>query len=295
MSTQLRTMGRRGAWSGALLACCLSATATAQEKAPDFKALYAAAAYDEALSVLAPLDTVEAYQYKALCLLALGRQEDVKAAVASLVTASPSFVPSLEEAPPRLVELVASTRKTLLPVIARRAFAEGRDRFAARQHDEAARQFALVLTLVSDPAFEDTTTAQDLKTLAQGFIDLARATAAPPPVAQAVPTPSEPVEPPPQAPVSPPTITQPVALEQPVPAVPSDVVGRMGPTLTIMVEIDSEGRISAATVRQSAHPLYDRMVVQSTREWRYTPATLNGRPIPSEQLVTIQTARPSGP
>jgi len=263
----------------------------AQEGAADFKALYASAAYEEALAALAPLDTVEAYQYKALCLLALGRPDDAKAIITTLVTTSPTFVPSPEEMPPRLVELVASTRRTLLPAIARRTFAEGREHFAARQTEDAIREFSLVITLVSDPAFEDASTALDLKTLAQGFIDLARATTPPAPPAQAAQAPPKPVEPAPAAPV-PPKVTQPVALQQPVPAVPSDAAGRVAPVLVVFVTIGADGKVTSATVRQSAHPVYDRLVIQATREWRYTPATLNGKPIPSEQVVTIQTRSP---
>ena len=31
-------------------------------------------------------------------------------------------------------------------------------------------------------------------------------------------------------------------------------------------------------MQQSAHPLYDRLVLQSARDWLYTPAMLNGKP-----------------
>ena len=41
-------------------------------------------------------------------------------------------------------------------------------------------------------------------------------------------------------------------------------------------------------MQQTSHPLYDRLVLQAAREWLYTPAMLNGRPVPSEKVVTIQ-------
>jgi len=125
----------------------------------------------------------------------------------------PEFVPSPEDAPPRFVELVAETRKALLPAIAKQAFTEGRERFGDKQNDEAIKQFTLVLTLRSDPGFGDETTAQDLETLAQGFIELAKATTPPPPrPAPAVETPAakpveEEVEAPPPAKPVPPTVT----------------------------------------------------------------------------------------
>jgi TonB family protein len=267
--------------------CCLSAAASAQDRPTDFKALYAEAAYEEALALLAPLSTTEAYQYRALCLLALGRHQEAHEAVQALVAAAPTFAPSPEEVPPRFVELVANVRRALLPTLARRAFAEGRERFSAKAVDDAVRQFTLVLTLVSDPAFDDATTAQDLRTLAQGFIDLAHATAAAPPPEVV----SKPVEPAPPPPVSAPTVTQAVAIAQTVPPLPSEAVGRLGAVLLLSVQIDADGNVTSATVQQSAHPVYDRLVVQAARGWRYAPATLNGRPIPSEKTVSIQTAR----
>jgi TonB family protein len=285
----------RGLSSSLLLVCLLASGAAAQDAAADYKALYAEAEYERALVMLSPLDTLEAYQYRALCLLALGRPVEATNAVKKLIMASPEFVASAEEAPPRFVELVAVTRKALLPVIARQAFAEGRERFGNKQNDDAIKQFTLVLTLASDPGFGDAATAQDLKTLAQGFIDLAKATAAPPPKpAPAVETPIEkPIEtavetPPPPVP---PRVTQAVSVVQTVPPVPSNLLGRLGARLMIRVSIDSTGKVTSATVTQSAHPLYDRLVVQATREWRYTPATVNGTPIPSEQAVTFQTER----
>ena len=277
--------------AAALLACSLPFSAAAQEGSTDYKQLYAAAEYEKALAVLASFSTAEAHQYKALCLLALGRQDDAGAAVKELVSTSPTFIPSAEEAPPRFVELVSDVRKTMLPAIARRIFAEGREQFTGKEHEKAVEKFALVLTLASDPDFEDASAAQDLKTLAQGFIDLARA-AIPPPPAPVAAVEEKPAQPtPPPAPATPPKVVQAVPIEQRVPGVPSEVVGSIGPALLVIVQIDEMGKVTSAEVRQSAHPLYDRMVLQAARDWVYTPATLNGTPIPSERQVTIQTGR----
>jgi TonB family protein len=86
-------------------------------------------------------------------------------------------------------------------------------------------------------------------------------------------------------------VTQAVPLEQNVPGVPSEVVGRIGPATVVAVVIDATGKVTDVSVRQSSHPLYDRLVLQAARDWRYEPATINGVPVPSERLVTIQTAR----
>lgn len=298
---------------GAALAW-LPADSSAQDQSIDYKALYEAADYENALVVLSTLDTVDAQQYKTLCLLALGRQEDARAAAQVLVMNAPTYLPSSEDLPPRFVEVVIATRRSLLPGIARQTFGLGREEFAAKHTENAIMRFNLVLTLVADPHFEDRNAAQDLRTLAQGFIDLAQAAVAPAPAPEPAPvnadvqttppiaTPAQAaqVAPAPRTIVPPPLssagqsqsvpkVTQATVLDQRVPPIPSEVVGRLGPQLIVSVQIDATGKVSSAAIQQSAHPLFDRLVLLAAREWRYTPATLNGIPVPSERVVTIQT------
>ena len=279
-----------GACGCLILVLSASSSAAAQATEVDFKALYAAAEYDKALEVVGPLDTLEAQQYKALCLLALGRTADAGAAIESLVNASPTFIPSSEDAPPRFVELVTKVRQKLLPTIARRVFTEGRELYNEKQNEEAVKRFSVVLTLLKDPAFTDLNAKQDLETLATGFIDLAKASSTPVKVVAAPPEPVPPAAAAPAAaaPAVAPRVVPPVALVQTVPPMPLDIAGRVGAKLVMVVQIDAAGRVTSATVKESAHPRYDRIVVLSTRDWRYTPATLNGLAIASEQVVTIQ-------
>ena len=280
-----------GACGCLILTVSLASSSAAQVSEVDYKTLYAAAEYDKALEVVASLDGVEAQQYKALCLLALGRQADASTAIEALVNSSPTFIPSSEDAPPRFVELVTKVRQKLLPTIARRVFAEGRDRYTDKKNDEAVKRFSLVLTLLNDPAFSDANTKQDLETLAKGFIDLANATAVP---VKVVAAPPEPLPPPPVAPAptaAPPKVVPPIALTQEVPPMPTDLASRADAKLVLVVLIDETGKVTSATVKESAHPVYDRLVSQATRNWKYTPATRNGIPIPSEQVVTIQVKR----
>jgi TonB family protein len=287
-----------------ILNFCVASSGAAQTSDIDYKSLYAAAEYDKALQAVASLDTIEAQQYKALCLLALGRQTDASSAIEALVNSSPTFIPSSEDAPPRFVELVTKVRQKMLPSIARKLFTEGRERYTEKQNDEALRRFSLVLTLLNDPAFSDTSTKQDLETLAKGFIDLANAAAPPaktiPAAADAAPaTPPEPTAAsapasapaPAGPPAAPPKVTQPTALLQTVPPLPSDITARAGLRLVLVVLIDATGRVTSTSIKESAHPRFDMLVAQAARNWRYTPATRNGVPIPSEQVVTIQVDR----
>jgi TonB family protein len=60
------------------------------------------------------------------------------------------------------------------------------------------------------------------------------------------------------------------------------------PTASVRIQIGMDGRVVDASMQQTSHPLYDRLVLQAARDWLYTPAMLNGRPVPSEKVVTIQ-------
>lgn len=268
--------------------CFVAATASAQEPLTKAKALYDAAAYEEALTLLAPVQAPEAQQYKALCMLALGRTQDATGAVETLIAAMPTFEPSAEDVPPRFVTLVTAAKKKLLPGIARRTFTEAREQFRKGEREAATKKFDLVLTLASSPVLKDTSDAEDLRTLASGFIELSRANESrPDPKAAETPKVAEAPAP---VPVTgpPPEVVQPVALRQPIPPIPSEVTGLGAPNASVRVQIGTDGKVVAATMQQSSHPLYDRLVLQAARQWLYQPATLNGQPVPSEKVVTIQ-------
>jgi tetratricopeptide (TPR) repeat protein len=263
----------------------VAAGAAAQEPLTKAKALYDAAAYEDALTILSPVEVPEAEQYKALCLLALGRSQDAAGAVERLVTAQPTFEPSAADVPPRFVTLVTDAKRKLLPTLARRTFNEARDQYRNGSKEEALRRFDLVLTLTSDASFKQSADAEDLRTLASGFIELAKASA---PVAPPTPTPAAPKPPERVRAPEPPEIVQPVVVKQFIPPVPPEVGNQGGPLLSLRVTIGVNGRVTEATVQQSSHPLYDRLVVQASHDWVYQPAMLNGRPVTSEKVVTVQ-------
>jgi TonB family protein len=261
----------------------LASPAAAQEPLTKAKALYDAAAYEDALTVLSPVDMPEAQQYKALCLLALGRNQDAAGAIEKLVAAEPTFEPSAQDLSPRFVTLVSDTKRRLLPSLARRAFNEGREQFRSGLREEALARFNLVITLTSDASFKQSADAEDLRTLASGFIDLAKASAPPPAPAPVVAKAPEP----PHA-LDPPEIVQPIVVKQFIPPVPAEVGTQGNPVLSVRVIIGTNGKVSGASIQQSSHPLYDRLVLQAARDWTYQPATMNGRPVMSEKVVTVQ-------
>ena len=51
------------------------------------------------------------------------------------------------------------------------------------------------------------------------------------------------------------------------------------------VTIDEQGRVIAAAIRLGMHPIYDSQIILAAREWRYQPATFNGRPVKFRKII----------
>ena len=63
--------------------------------------------------------------------------------------------------------------------------------------------------------------------------------------------------------------------------VPASTVG------VLEIVIDERGFVETATIRQTVHPAYDRLVLNATRNWRYQPATLDGAPVKFRKLIQV--------
>jgi hypothetical protein len=246
--------------------------------------LYASAEYEEALSLVGESNDPAAQQYRALCLMALGRQSDAEAAVQRLILAAPEFKISEEDAPPRFVALVAEQRRQVVPTVVRRLFAEARDDYRAKAYEKALPQFQRVLALSSGSDIRAADGVEDLRLLAESFIEIAKASNAPKPeVVAPAPQPSA------AAARSAPArrYTPPIALKQDMPPwLAGDVVGR-ALSGSVRVEIDSSGRVTSALMVRQINPRYDTRVLAATAHWEYRPATENGQPVPSTSVVDI--------
>src|SRR6266550_1292793 len=88
----------------------MAESAAAQGSLAGARDLYTAAAYDDALAMLnglrgadrRPEDGRAIEQYRALCLLALGRTDEATGAMQAIVAAAPSYHLSETEASPRV-------------------------------------------------------------------------------------------------------------------------------------------------------------------------------------------------
>jgi TonB family protein len=262
------------------------------------KALYAEAAYEEALTVLRTGDGPEAHQYRALCFIALGRQEDAERAIESLIRSAPSYVVTDAELPPRLVNLFAQTRKRVMPDVVRELFASARADFQAKELQRAGGKFEQVLALLKDPSMAGIADAKDLQLLTTGYLDIVKNTPPPAPVpskpaAPAAATATPAVQPKPVVP-RPVKVEQAVTIQQTIPPFQSmsnstrtsdNEQERVG---AVRVVIGVDGRVTSATIERPIEPRFDAQLLAAARNWRYRPATRNGQPVESEKIVEIR-------
>lgn len=275
----------------------LSAGASAQNDLGEAKAKYEEAAYEDALTTLTkasastPADRVQLEQYRALCLIALGRIPEAEQAVAALVDADPTYVPPSSVASPRVLSMIADIRRKELPGVARRVLDSGRAAFEAKDIPRAQRQFDLLLKLLDDPAMEDRPEREDLLAVARGFSTLL--VAAPPPRPPAAPDTERPAAPaatptPAPAPVS--TFVPAAVIQETLPVwtPPNRSVARNEYNGAVKVQIGTDGRVKAATIDRPTHPAYDAALLNTARTWLYKPAMQNGTPIESERVIAVR-------
>ena len=184
--------------STAVAAACATvvgiSSAHGQETLQQVKALYASAAYEDALSMVGRLQATgrkpEFEQYRVYCLVALGRTAEAEKAIASVVVENPTFVPDAEETSPRIQEMFLRIRRGLVPEIAQRMYMDARAAWNRKDTAAASAQFASLVQLIDTAlaAGADANSASDnaepmlseLRLLATGFLDLGRALSAPP-------------------------------------------------------------------------------------------------------------------
>jgi len=267
--------------------------------------LYASARYDEALAVLNDLRPAEnsgslsdrrsIEQYRSFCLLALGRGSEAESAIAAVVTADPSYLPTETDASPRVRAAFSDVRKRLLPEIVTTKYAAAKQTFDRKDYALAEQLFREVIGLLNDPDMGGR--LSDLRVLSSGFLDLSVAAAAPPP---------EPVKKETAAPAPPPVpqadpnriytiddhdVTAPIPVRQDVPRIPPALSLQARERGVLEIVIDERGRVITMNIRVSVHPMYDTLLMTSARDWRYQPGTLAGKPVKYRKLIQINVTK----
>jgi TonB family protein len=290
---------------GAILAA--SSIAAAQDTLASARQLYGSAAYDEALTVLDRLraateppatSTLTVDEYRAFCLMALGRQAEAMHAIEAVVAADPMFLPNESDVAPRVVTAFRDARRRLLPNVAQQRYLVAKAAYERKEFASALSGFEGALQVMDAPDLAEALTQpplSDLRTLATGFRELARAALAPPP-APPKPKPEPIVEPTPPPPppktlfssedgeVTPPTVVQQKAPQWPAGAQNFMVKGRRG---VLEVVIDEQGAVESAVMRQSIAKVYDDTLMATAKTWRYKPAVKNNLPVKYKKLIQI--------
>jgi len=289
-------------WRTGLVALAITAAAAGHAAGQDplaaARELYAAAAYEDALQMLDRLRAAEPgqaeeraiEQYRAFCLIALGREAEAQSAIEAVIAASPSFRPATADVSPRVRTAFSEVRRRMLPEIIQGLYTDAKTAFDAKNFVGAAHLFERVLEILKDPdvaAAAQVPPLSDLRLLAVGFAELSQATTAPPP-----PAPAEPPPPPPPATIYTAAdldVVPPVAIRQELPNYP--MRGNLPRPGVLEVVINESGAVEAAVMRTPIADDYDRTVLGAAAMWRYQPATRNGVAVKYRKAVQIVIRR----
>jgi hypothetical protein len=199
-------------WIDVVLALLVAALVSVPMRAVDSlsvaRDLYAAAEYEGALELLnslqpgahEPEERRAIEQYRAYCLLALGRSADAEKAIAAAVTATPLYKPTGADASPSMRLAFSDVRRRMLPSIIQEKYAAAKTAYERKNFALAATVFGEVVDAMADPDLADAVSRPplaDLRVLAAGFRDLSASSALPPPLAASAPVLTSPVEIPP--------------------------------------------------------------------------------------------------
>jgi tetratricopeptide (TPR) repeat protein len=302
-------------WLDVVLALLIAALVSIPTRALDSltaaRDLYAAAEYEDALTLLnqlqpgdhEPEERRAIEQYRAYCLLALGRSADAEQAIAAVVNATPLYKPSGADVSPRVRSAFSDVRRRMLPSIIQEKYAAAKSAFDRKNYPVAATVFTEVVNAMADPDVADVVKQSpfsDLRVLAVGFRDLSLTAATPPPVPSRDSSRSTPVT---MTNAAPPTVARalriyagtdyqvlpPIAVKQSLPPFPTQLLLANKGVLELV--ISEEGTVEFATIRESMNPLYDSQIVAATRSWQYKPATLDGVPVKYRKMLQIDLKR----
>jgi TonB family protein len=263
-----------------------------QDALAKVKELYAAAAYEDALAVVASLPeetrVPELNQYRAFCLIALGQKQEAHVAIESLLTANPLYQPDPAETSPRVMETFSEVRLRVLPTVTRKMYLEAKTALERKSREEAVTGFETLLRLIATVEQPDET-LDDMKVLAEGFLDLSRAIPeAPKPEPKAMPTNG--AEESASSTASAPVWTRPVALQQEMPRwnAPDAISRRSEFNGVLRVRVGADGRVQTAEMVKRVHPMYDTLLLNAAQNWTYEPARQDGVPVPADILVEVR-------
>lgn len=268
-----------------------------QDALQKVKALYAAAAYEDALAVMAAVPEgtrlAELDQYQAFCLIALGNEEQAQNVIERLLTDNPLYEPDGSETSPRVIDAFREMKTRVMPSVTKSLYLEAKAALERKERKEAIAGFEMLLRVMG-PGPAGDSTLDDMRVLAEGFLDLSRAL---PEAAPATPAPGEAgktaaanANAPGVSPLASAALrTRPVMIRQDMPPwnAPDSISRRTEFRGVVRVMVGIDGKVQSSEIVRSIHPLYDRLLLAASQEWLYEPAKEDGKPVVAEVLVAV--------
>jgi tetratricopeptide (TPR) repeat protein len=265
------------------------------------KALYAQASYEDALVQLNGVTDAgvenQVDQYRALCLLALGREREAQASLERIVVRAPLYTVKADDASPKLVALFQQVRQRTLPAAAKDLYAKARASFDGKRFAEARTQFEEMLEVLKETTVGDSSSPiADLKQLGEGFLKLTNAEL----------TPAEPAQPPPAAVRVAPAkaafytpgdadVVPPVEVVRDLPPWnPPPTLSNWTYRGKLQIDIDEKGLVERAMLIEAIAPPYDSRLIAASRAWKFQPATKDGVAVKYRKIITV-VLQPSSP
>ena len=244
------------------------------------QALFEAAAYEDALAVLARIpdaDDVEPSEYRLLCLLALHRKDEAQRELDTILAAHPRYRPD-----PARVSPGARTQIEALRVAGiRRRFDEAKASLDAGEDRAAIVRMTRVLEQIDGAG--PGAGLDDIRLLATTYRGLAQARSMKSSGPEAASQPKS-------GPGAPTVAPTPIAATLPQPS--ADFTAPSSGAYELA--IDERGIVTDVRVKTSVNPKYDDHVSSAVRRIRFQPATRNGAPVPYTWTLVVTAGEAPG-
>jgi TonB family protein len=258
-----------------------SESGAARSELQAVKQLYANAAYEDALKRLAALEGLEDSQmdqYRALCLVALGRLPEADQTLERIVLRSPGFQIPEKTVSPAFLARFTAVRKRVLPIATSRMYAKAKASYEVKDYDATAFQLQELLTLLRGEALPADSSMASLQPAVEGFLRLVEAerVAASREVYTVLDS----------------TVTAPVDVERSLPPWNPPVQYRWRWFRGVVeVVVDERGNVEAVRLVESLADFYDASLLEAARAWRFKPALREGQPVKYRKRMEV-TMRP---
>lgn len=259
-----------------------NASAATRSELGAVRDLYMSAAYEDALKRLSVLDGREdpnqLDQYRALCLVGLGRVTEADQTLERIVLRSPTFQIPEKDVSPAFLARFMTVRKRVLPIAANRLYARAKTTYEVKDFDATASQLQELLLLLRTETPSSDPSLASLQQAAEGFLRLTEAerTAAGREIYTALDF----------------SVTPPVEVERTLPPwnPPAQYNWRWFRGV-IEVVVDERGHVESERLVESVADFYDASLLEAARNWRFKPAQRDGRPVKYRKRIEI-TMRP---